>query len=238
MFKARDNRYHELISGTQRQYAAQDILQNLWQCDTNLEHKNMTQVSSITGVILAGGKGRRMQGKDKGLIEFNGKLLIQHVIAAMAPQVGQLVINANRNLQQYAELGYPIVSDTMGDYQGPLAGFLAAMQSISTPDMVSVPCDGPMLPHNLVKRLVAGRELAGAEIAVVHDGHRLQPVYTLMPTHLQQDLKTFLESGGRKIDLWYEQHSVVHVDFSDIPEAFVNINTPRDRDTLQRQEET
>ncbi len=196
----------------------------------------MKQVSDITAVILAGGKGRRMQGKDKGLIALNGKPLIQHVISAIAPQVGQLVINANRSLQQYAELGYPVVSDTLDDYQGPLAGFLAAMQSISTPDMVSVPCDGPLLPHDLVKRLVAGRERAAADIAVVHDGQRLQPAYALMPTHLKQDLEAFLESGGRKIGLWYAQHNVVQVDFSDTPEAFLNINTPGDRDKLQLQE--
>ena len=197
----------------------------------------MTQVSDITAVILAGGKGRRMQGQDKGLIELNGKLLIQHVISAIAPQVGQLVINANRNLQQYADLGYPIVSDTMDDYQGPLAGFLATMNNIDTPELVSVPCDGPLLPRDLVKRLVAARYQAAADIAVAHDGQRLQPVYALMPTRLKQDLETFLESGGRKIDLWYAQHQLVHVDFSDTQEAFININTPRDRDKLQQREE-
>ena len=196
----------------------------------------MTQVADITGVILAGGKGRRMQGKDKGLIELNGKLLIQHVISAIAPQVGQLVINANRNLQQYANLGYPVVSDSMDDYQGPLAGFLAAMNSIDTPDLVSVPCDGPMLPHDLVQRLVAERERAAADIAVAHDGRRLQPVYALVPTRLRQDLKAFLDSGERKIDLWYAQHNLVQVDFSDSPEAFININTPQDREELQQQE--
>lgn len=194
----------------------------------------MTQISQITAVILAGGKGRRMQGKDKGLIELNGTLLIQHVISAIAPQVGQLVINANRNLQRYAELGYPVISDTMNDYQGPLAGFLATMNCIDTAELVSVPCDGPLLPHDLVKRLIAGRDLAAADIAVAHDGHRLQPVYTLVPTRLKQDLKAFLDSGGRKIDLWYARHPVVHVDFSDTPEAFSNINTPQDRDRLQR----
>jgi molybdopterin-guanine dinucleotide biosynthesis protein A len=198
----------------------------------------MTQASDITAVILAGGKGRRMQGQDKGLLELNGKLLIQHVISAIAPQVGQLVINANRNLQQYASLGYPIISDSLEDYQGPLAGFLATMNSISTPDMVSVPCDGPLLPHDLVERLVVGREQAAADIAVAHDGQRLQPVYTLMPTRLKQDLAVFLESGGRKIDLWFVRHHVVHVDFSDMPEAFININTPQDRNKLQQQEET
>lgn len=197
----------------------------------------MTQISDITAVILAGGKGRRMQGEDKGLIELNGKLLIQHVISAIAPQVGQLVINANRNLQQYADLGYAVVSDSMDDYQGPLAGFLATMNSIDTPELVTVPCDGPMLPHDLVKRLITGRNQAAADIAVAHDGQRLQPVYALMPTRLKQDLKAFLESGGRKIDLWYARHQVVHVDFSDIPEAFININTPQDRDNLQQRKE-
>ena len=197
----------------------------------------MTQISDITAVILAGGKGRRMQGKDKGLIELNGKLLIQHVISAIAPQVGQLVINANRNMSQYADLGYPIVSDTMDDYQGPLAGFLATMSSIDTSELVSVPCDGPLLPHDLVERLVMARDQAAADIAVVHDGKRLQPVYALMPTRLKQDLKAFLDSGERKIDLWYARHKVVHVDFSDIPEAFININTPQERDDLQQRKE-
>ena len=197
----------------------------------------MTGVSNITGVILAGGKGRRMQGKDKGLIELNGKLLIQHVISAIAPQVGQLVINANRNLQDYADLGYPVVRDSMADYQGPLAGFLATMDSVDTQQLVTVPCDGPSLPRDLVQRLVAEREQAAADIAVAHDGRRLQPVYALLPTRLKHDLKAFLDSGGRKIDLWYAQHNVVQVDFSDSAEAFVNINTPQDREELQRREE-
>jgi len=197
----------------------------------------MTRISDITAVILAGGKGRRMQGMDKGLIELNDKLLIQHVISAIAPQVGQLVINANRNLQLYADLGYPIVSDTMDDYQGPLAGLLATMNSIDTPELVSVPCDGPLLPRDLVERLVMARDQAAADIAVAHDGQRLQPVYALMPTRLKQDLKAFLESGGRKIDLWYAQHQVVHADFSDTAEAFININTPQDRDKLQQGKE-
>lgn len=197
----------------------------------------MTRISDITAVILAGGKGRRMQGMDKGLIELNDKLLIQHVISAIAPQVGQLVINANRNLQLYADLGYPIVSDTMDDYQGPLAGLLATMNSIDTPELVSVPCDGPLLPRDLVERLVMARDQAAADIAVAHDGQRLQPVYALMPTRLKQDLKAFLESGGRKIDLWYAQHQVVHADFSDTTEAFININTPQDRDKLQQGKE-
>lgn len=174
-----------------------------------------------------------MQGKDKGLVELNGKLLIQHVIDSIAPQVGQLVISANRNLQQYASFGYPVVSDSLDGFQGPLAGFLAAMNIIDTPDMVTVPCDGPLLPSDLVERLVAGRELASADIAVAHDGQRLQPVYTLIPTRLKDDLRAFLESGDRKIDLWYAQHNVVHVDFSDAPETFININTLQDRDRLQ-----
>lgn len=197
----------------------------------------MMQVSEITGVILAGGKGRRMQGKDKGLIELNGKLLIQHVISAIAPQVGQLVINANRNLQDYADLGYPVVRDSMADYQGPLAGFLATMDSVDTQELVTVPCDGPSLPGDLVQRLVAEREQAAADIAVAHDGRRLQPVYALLPTRLKHDLKAFLDAGGRKIDLWYARHNVVQVDFSDSAEAFVNINTPQDREELQQREE-
>ena len=196
----------------------------------------MTRMPAITAVILAGGRGRRMGGRDKGLIELNGKPLIQHVIAAISPQVGPLVISANRNLQQYADLGYPVICDSLDGFQGPLAGILATMRSIGTPDMVTVPCDGPALPHDLVARLAAGRKAAGADIAVAHDGQRLHPVYALISRRVEHDLASFLESGGRKMHLWLQLHQVAAVDFSDTPEAFANINTPQDHARLQPKE--
>lgn len=187
----------------------------------------------ISAVILAGGRGSRMGGSDKGLVSLEGKPLIQHVITAIAPQVSRLLINANRNISEYRELGYPVVEDTISGYQGPLAGIFTALQRIDTPDLVSVPCDGPRLPADLVLRLVCARDREAADIAVAHDGNRLQPVYALIPARLQQSLHDYLEAGDRKIDLWYSRHKVALADFSDIPETFLNINTPEDRDGLE-----
>jgi molybdenum cofactor guanylyltransferase len=193
----------------------------------------MSAKPNITAVILAGGRGSRMGGADKGLVELNGRPLIEHVIAAIASQVGAVVINANRNLARYGALGYPVIADSMGDYQGPLAGFLAAMTVVKTDDIVTVPCDGPLLSDDLVARLLHAREQENADIAVAHDGRRLQPVYALIPVRLHQSLQRYLDGGDRKIDLWYTQHRVAHADFSDLPSTFVNVNTPEERDRLQ-----
>ncbi|MEJ2394309.1 MAG: molybdenum cofactor guanylyltransferase MobA [Candidatus Thiodiazotropha sp.] len=193
----------------------------------------MTKPDDITAVILAGGRGQRMGGVDKGLVEFHGRPLIEHVIEAISQQVHSLLINANRNLVQYQRFGYPVIADSLNDYQGPLAGFLAAMEVAQTPDIVTVPCDGPLLANDLVARLSAARERDQAEIAVAHDGHRLQPVYALIPVALKQSLQAYLEGGDRKIDLWYARHRVATADFSDLPSTFVNINTEEERDRLQ-----
>jgi molybdenum cofactor guanylyltransferase len=193
----------------------------------------MTKPDDVTAVILAGGRGRRMGGVDKGLVEFNGRPLIEHVIAAISPQVRTLMINANRNLVQYQRFGYPVIADSLNDYQGPLAGFLAAMAVAQTADIVTVPCDGPLLADDLVARLLAARERDQAEIAVAHDGHRLQPVYALIPVSLQPSLQAYLQGGDRKIDLWYAQHRIATADFSDLPATFVNINTEEERNRLQ-----
>jgi molybdenum cofactor guanylyltransferase len=188
---------------------------------------------NITGVILAGGRGRRMGGVDKGLIDLNDRPLIEHVIDAISGQVRTLLINANRNLVQYQRFGYPVIADSLSDFQGPLAGFLAAMETAQTPYIVTVPCDGPLLAGDLVNRLQAALERESAEIAVAHDGQRMQPVYALIPVELKQSLQAYLEGGDRKIDLWYARHRVAHADFSDLPTSFVNINTEDERDRLQ-----
>jgi molybdenum cofactor guanylyltransferase len=187
----------------------------------------------ITAVILAGGRGRRMGGVDKGLVELNGRPLIEHVIDALASQVRSLMINANRNLVRYQQFGYPVIADSITDYQGPLAGFLAAMEAVETAYIVTVPCDGPLLTDKLVERLVAARERESAEIAVAHDGQRMQPVYALIPVALKPSLQRYLDGGDRKIDLWYARHRVALADFSDLPTTFVNINTEEERDRLQ-----
>lgn len=194
----------------------------------------MKPYPDITAVILAGGRGSRMGGIDKGLAKLKGRSLIEHVIAAIAPQVGELIINANRNRETYAELGYPVVADSMDDYQGPLAGILSAMKQVKTSDMVTVPCDGPLLADDLVARLYTARQREQADIAVAFDGKRMQPVYALIPTRLQASLQAYLDGGDRKIDLWYQQHRIALADFSDIPATFVNVNTTEERDRLQR----
>ena len=189
--------------------------------------------SHITAVILAGGQGRRMGGKDKGLVQFANKPLIQSVIEKILPQVAHVIINANRNTSDYEAFGYPVISDAMNNFQGPLAGFMAAMESVTTKYIVFVPCDGPMLSDDLVNRLASQLLEEHADIAVAHDGHRMQPVYVLISTHLKDSLEQYLRSDKRKIDQWYANHRVTVVDFSDTPDTFININTRQERDALQ-----
>ena len=193
----------------------------------------MSMRDEITAVILAGGRGSRMGGVDKGLIDFNGRPLIEHVIEAILGQVRGLMINANRNLVQYQRFGYPVIADSLVDYQGPLAGFLAAMEVAQTTHIVTVPCDGPLLAGDLVERLAEALERESAEIAVAHDGQRLQPVYALIPVALKPSLEAYLAGGDRKIDLWYARRRVAHADFSDLPTSFLNINTEDERNQLQ-----
>ena len=194
------------------------------------------QPAEITAVILAGGRGRRIGGKDKGFVMLNNLPLIEHVIAAVSPQTGQLIINANRNIEEYQRYGFPVVSDTMTDYQGPLAGFASTLAAVDTDYIVTIPCDSPLLPADLVQRLVHALQNEDAELAVAHDGQRLQPVFALMRVSLLPSLLGFLQRGDRKIDLWYAQHKMAKADFSDIPETFLNINTPADQQHLQQHE--
>ncbi len=183
---------------------------------------------NITAVILAGGKGRRLEGQDKGLVLYKGKTLIQHVIERIQSQVGNIVINANRNQKIYADYGYPVISDEMTDFQGPLAGLATAMKKVKTDYIVTLPCDGPSLPFDLISKMLI--ELNTIEnngidcIAVAHDGKRMQPVHALIPIALIKSLESFLANGDRKIDLWYAKHKFILVDFSDQPDVFFNIN--------------
>lgn len=195
----------------------------------------MLNKHNVTAVILAGGKGRRMDGKDKGLVELANRPLIEYVIDAIKPQVETLILNANRNQEQYSRYGYPVVSDALVDYQGPLAGFICALNSSTTSHIVTLPCDGPFLPNDLVERLIFSLTSNNADIAVAHDGDRMQPVYSLIPATLSKSLNAFLDSGERKIDLWYKQHRIALADFSDCPETFRNINTAEQRDRLQNE---
>lgn len=188
--------------------------------------------SGITGLVLAGGMGRRMDSRDKGLVPFRGKPMVAHVIERLAPQVETLIINANRNLDQYNAFGYPVVSDEVSGFAGPLAGLHAGLRACTTPLIVTAPCDSPFLPIDLVDRLRNAMEENIAELAVARTGGFAQPVFTLCTTALLPSLTAFLESGGRKIDTWYGAHHVVEVEFAD-ETAFANINTIEELQHLQ-----
>jgi len=188
---------------------------------------------NITAVILAGGKGRRFAGNDKGLIIFKQQRLIEHLLTAITPQVSRIIINANRNQTTYARYGHPVINDAMSDYQGPLAGFAVAMSEVTTSHIITLPCDGPFLSANYVARLSATLQQQKAELAVAHDGKRLQPVHALIPVALKPSLDDFLALGDRKIDRWYAHHNMATVDFSDTPEIFQNINTEEQLKALE-----
>lgn len=189
-------------------------------------------MNGVTGLVLAGGMGRRMESRDKGLVDFRGKPMVAHVIDRLAPQVESLLINANRNPDQYGEFGYPVISDQVSGFAGPLAGLHAGLQACTTPYIVTVPCDSPFLPLDLVHRLYDAAVENIAELAVAKTGTQAQPVFALYSASLLPSLTKFLESGGRKIDAWYSTHRVVEVPFAD-ESAFANINTSAELRALQ-----
>jgi len=189
---------------------------------------NQLQIEDITVVILAGGKGRRMGGQDKGLVNYKNSSLVKHVIDAISQQSDKIIINANRNLDEYSAFGYPVVEDTLHDFQGPLAGFLAAMSNVSTDYILTMPCDGPVIIDDYVNKMKQGLNESTAVLAIASDGTRMQPVYALIPLKLADSLQQFLLTGERKIDLWYQQQDFTLVEFEAESEFFTNINTPQD----------
>ena len=162
-----------------------------------------TPVHDITGVILAGGKARRMGGEDKGLITLQGKPLIDYIVTALQPQVGNMIINANRNPAQYGACGLPVVADMLGDYFGPLVGMATGMHNTDKSYIVTVPCDSPFIPDTLVEILYRALHEKQADISVAHDGARMQPVFAMLRCELLPSLLAYLDEGGRKIDSWY-----------------------------------
>ena len=191
--------------------------------------------AGITGVVLAGGMGRRMGGVDKGLQTLRGRPMAAWVVERLQPQVGTLIINANQNLDRYAEFGCPVVPDQIPDFAGPLAGLHAALSAARTPLVVTAPCDSPFLPEDLVFRLFSALTAAGAELAVARTFDQPHPVFCLCRREVLPHLTDFLESGGRKIDRWYATLKIVEVAFDEVADAFENINT---RDELSRIEST
>jgi len=181
--------------------------------------------SLVTGVVLAGGLGRRMGGVDKGLQLLRGKPMVQWAIERLAPQVDELLINANQNLDAYSAYGHRVIPDAITGYAGPLAGLHRALSEAHHELVATVPCDSPFLPGDLVARLLAAREKADADLAVARTGEQPHPVFCLCGKRVLSNLTSFLEGGGRKIDAWYSRLKVVEVSFDDEPEAFSNINT-------------
>ena len=191
----------------------------------------------ITGLILAGGRGARMGGADKGLQNHLGTPLALHALLRLAPQVGEVMINANRNLGAYESMGVPVWPDSLPDYAGPLAGFLTGLERCETPYLVTVPCDSPRFPLDLVARLAAALESQDAEIALAatRDGDAIQvhPVFCLMKSSLMESLVRFTHEGQRKIDRWTALHRCAEVLFDDAA-AFANANTTAELQQLQR----
>ena len=177
----------------------------------------------VSGIVLAGGLGRRMGGVDKGLQPLHGKPMIEHVLARFAPQVDEIVINANQNHDRYAAFGHRVVPDRVGGYAGPLAGLHAGLAAVSRPLAVTVPCDSPFLPADLVERLQ--RALGANDLAVAKTGDQPHPVFALVQRSVAANLEAFLAGGGRKIDAWYASLRVIEVSFDDEADAFRNINT-------------
>jgi molybdopterin-guanine dinucleotide biosynthesis protein A len=187
----------------------------------------------VTGIVLAGGQGRRMGGVDKGLVAFRGAPMVAAVIARLAPQVGAIVVNANQNAEAYAAFGHRVVPDAVGGFAGPLAGLHAGLAATTTRYAVTVPCDSPFLPHDLVARLAAALDAQDAELAVARTFDQPHPVFALVRADVRAHLEAFLAAGGRKIDAWYAALRVVEVAFDDEADAFRNINT---RDELSASE--
>ena len=207
----------------------------------------MTHLSpgQITAVVLAGGRGSRMGGVDKGLQNFNATPLALHSLLRLQMQsgglVGEVMINANRNLAAYEAFGVPVWPDTLGDFPGPLAGFLTALERCETPYLLTVPCDTPLFPLDLAERLASALACEGADIAMAaapeEDGQmRTQPVFCLIRTDLLASLAVFVQGGGRKIDTWTGQHKTAVVSFDrpgDDPKAFFNANTLAELQALE-----
>jgi molybdenum cofactor guanylyltransferase len=179
----------------------------------------------ISGCILAGGRGERFGGVDKGLVELHGRALVAHVIARLQPQVDELLISANRNIALYGQFGARVVADETVDFSGPLAGMAAALTASSSPWVMVVPCDSPFIPTDLVTRLYATLVEADAVIASVRTGPGRQPVFAMLARHLLPDLARYMNAGGRKIDQWYALHPWAEVDYGEECLDFANINT-------------
>ncbi len=174
-----------------------------------------------------------MGGIDKGLIEFAGKPMVAHVVDRLQPQVDEILINANREIERYAEFGYEVISDEIEGFAGPLAGLHRAMSVAIHPFVMTAPCDSPLLPTDLADRLMQGLVSSNADIAVAKTGSQTHPVFCLCRKNLKDHLESYLQSGERKMHAWQDSLKVVEIAFDDKPEAFININTIEELESLE-----
>ena len=188
---------------------------------------NKITKNEITAVILAGGQASRMDGEDKGLIVFRELPLITHDVNVTKPKVSQILISANRNFEEYANFG-KVIKDDLEGFQGPLAGISKALKVCSTPYLLVLPCDSPLIDEALIDSLIEKMEISKVDICVAHDGSIMHATFALMQTKLEKSLEGFLEEGGRKMALWYRQHSLERIDVSSHLEVLTNINRPED----------
>ena len=189
----------------------------------------------VTAAIIAGGKGERIGGQDKGWLEVNGQPMIEWILQSIAPQVPHIIINANRNLKRYQQYQFPVITDPVNDFSGPLAGISAVMKAAQTDYILTLPCDTPKVSANLVERMWHTLIANHADIAIAHDGRRLQPMTALIATRLLPSLEAFLAAGDRKVALWYRQQKWTQVDFSDQPDLFFNANTEQQLKAMNTQ---
>ena len=185
----------------------------------------MSGVLAVSCVVLAGGRAMRMGGMDKGLISLQNKPLIQHVISRLRPQVDEILINANREIAQYEAFGFKVLQDENQDFSGPLAGILLGLKHAKHELVLSVPCDSPLLPLDLVERLTKSMLGSHSDIAVASSDGNTHPVFCLMKKSVLPSLIDFLDAGERKVSTWQKSQAYCEVDFSDCNNAFVNLNT-------------
>ncbi|MDP3745262.1 MAG: molybdenum cofactor guanylyltransferase MobA [Methylotenera sp.] len=192
----------------------------------------------VSAIILAGGRATRMGGADKGLVLLQQKPLIQHVVKRLTPQVDEIIINANREITQYQALGYPVLQDEYTpngspDFSGPLAGFNLGLKHAKHDYLLTVPCDSPLLPPDLAKRLMQGLIENNADIAVATNDGNAHPVFSLCKKNVLPSLTEYLASGERRVSTWQKSQKYIEVDFNDNPDAFINLNTFEDLSALE-----
>jgi molybdopterin-guanine dinucleotide biosynthesis protein A len=187
----------------------------------------------VAGVILAGGLGRRMGGVDKGLRPLRGKPMVQWVLERFAPQVDELMINANQHLDLYSAFGCPVIPDAIAGFAGPLAGLHAAVSATSLPLVATAPCDSPFLPTDLVERLKRALLERNADLATARTQQQAHPVFCVCRRGVLPGLAAFLAQGGRKVEQWHATLAAVEVQFDDQVEAFDNVNTPEELSRLE-----